>query len=180
MGKILIKFVGGVSALISFTGIYNIFEGYVEPEYFYSTIGLSIFCAGLSFIIFSPWERVNYFIGSILAFNVGIFSFLSLFNSKYDDYYVSAIWASVFNITGVVLLPKAFNTTISEVFKNFIEWKPVNYLIVLPLVYAFWIGLFILALWLVISIGPLWIIAITLILILFVLANKDLNSKTKY
>jgi len=36
----------------------------------------------------------------------------------------------------------------------------------------FWLGLVVFGIWLIIALGPLWIIAIILLLILFVVANK--------
>lgn len=166
---------GILLALISLFGFYLTFLGGIKSEDFISFFIGSIVIGALAFLCFSPWKKTNYLIGGILVSAVGVWLFVQLFDYENDDYWTSLIWTIVFGLWGASLLAKAFDRTLSGIVKNFFQLnavKTTGSVIKSLIKFAFWLGLVALVIWLIVALGPLWIIAIILLLILFVLANR--------
>lgn len=166
---------GVLLALISLFGFYLTFSEGITSEDFLFFFGSSVVIAALAFLCFSPWKKTNYLIGGILVSAVGVWLFVQLFDYENDDYWTSLIWTIVFGLWGASLLAKAFGRTLSGIVKNFFQLGAVRTtgtVIKSLLKFAFWLGMVALVIWLIVALGPLWIIAIVLLLILFVLANR--------
>jgi len=100
---------------------------------------------------------------------------VGLFDYQSNDYWVSIIWAIVIGFWGASLLAKAFGRTLSGIVKNFFQtniMRTTGTVIKRLFKFAFWLGLVGLVIGLIIALGPLWIIAIILLFILFVVANR--------
>ncbi len=169
-------YAGGIFlALTSLFGFYITFsEGVMSDDFSFFFIG-SIVIGALAFLCFSPWKKSNYLIGGILVSAVGIWFFVQLFDYEYDDYWYSLLWAIAFGLWGSSLLAKAFEKTLSGIVKDFFQLGAVRTtgtIMKSLLKFSFWLGIVALVIWLIVALGPLWIIAIILLLILFVLANR--------
>lgn len=166
---------GVVLALISISGFYVTFsEGILSDNFLFFLIG-SIVLGALAFLCFSPWKRTNYLIGGILVSSVGVWLFVGLFDYQSDDYWASIIWTIVIGLWGASLLAKAYGRTLSGIVKNFFQTsaiKTTGTVIKQLFKFAFWLGLVAIVIGLIVALGPLWIIAIILLFILFVVANR--------
>lgn len=172
---VLIYGAGVVLTLASLFGFYITFsEGILSDDFFFFFIG-SFVLGALAFLCFSPWKRTNYLIGGILVSSVGVWLLVGLFDYQSNDYWVSIIWAIVIGFWGASLLAKAFGRTLSGIVKNFFQtniMRTTGTVIKRLFKFAFWLGLVGLVIGLIIALGPLWIIAIILLFILFVVANR--------
>lgn len=173
--KVTIYAAGLFLALASLFGFYITFsEGIMSEDFSFFLIG-SIVVGALAFLCLSPWKRTNYLIGGILVSSVGVWLFLGLFDYENDDYWTSIIWTIVFGLWGASLLAKARERTLSGIIKDFFQLNAVRTtgtMIKQLFKFAFWLGMVALIVWLIVALGPLWIIAIILLLIFFVLANR--------
>lgn len=121
------------------------------------------------------WRRVKYIFGSLILLALSFSWIYDLTSETGSGDGWSLIMAFIFGLWGSAILARAFNKTISEIIKNFFQLKAVKTsgeIFKKLLKFAFWAGLVGLVIWLIVALGPLWIIAIILLLILFVLANR--------
>ena len=173
--KVSVYGAGVILTMASLFGFYIVFsEGILSDDFLFFLIGSTVLGA-LAFLCFSPWKRTNYLIGGILVSSVGVWLFVGLFDYQSDDYWVSIVWTIVIGLWGASLLAKAYGRTLSGIVKNFFQTnavKTTGTVIKQLFKFAFWLGLVALVVWLIVALGPLWIIAIILLLILFVVANR--------
>lgn len=121
------------------------------------------------------WRRIKYIFGSLILLALSFSWIYDLTSETGSGDAWSLIMAFIFGLWGSAILARAFNKTISGIIKNFFQLKAVKTsggIFKKLLKFAFWAGLVGLVIWLIIALGPLWIIAIILLLILFVVANK--------
>jgi hypothetical protein len=147
----------------------------VMSEDFFSLLLTSLGATALAFVCLSPWRKINFIIGGTLVSAVGVWCFIELFDYQYDDYWTAFIWTIVFSLWGASLFAKAFGKTLSGIIKSFFQLnsiKTTGNIAKSIFKFGFWLGMIALIIGLIIALGPLWIIAIVLLLILFVLANK--------
>jgi hypothetical protein len=163
---------GGFIALLSAITFYLGFsEG--GDIVFFGAGGLAL--ATISFVFFSPWRRLNYLIGGIAVSGVGIWLFAELSELDDEDLVFSYIWALGIGLWGAALLARAFGNTLSGIIKDFFQSdavKTTGSFAKQLFKYGLWLAMIAAVVWLIIALGPLWIIAIILLLILFVLMNK--------
>jgi hypothetical protein len=173
--KVLVYGAGVILALASLLGFYLAFsEGVLSDDFFFFLLG-ALALGTLSFLCFSPWRKVNFLIGGILVSSVGIWMLIGLFDYQYEDFWTAVIWTILVGLWGASLLARAFNRTLTIIVKNFFQLKAVRTtgnMVKHITKLIFWAGLVGLVIWLIVALGPLWIIAIILLLILFVLSNK--------
>lgn len=172
---VLIYGAGVMLTIASLFGFYiTLSEGILSDDSFFFFLG-SLVLGALAFLCFSPWRRTNCLIGGILVSSVGVWLLVGLFDYQSNDYWVSIILAIVMGFWGASLLAKAFGRTLSGIVKNFFQTNMVRTtgtVIKRLFKFAFWLGLVGLVIGLIIALGPLWIIAIILLFILFVVANR--------
>lgn len=121
------------------------------------------------------WSRIKYFIYSFILFFLSISWIYELQSGTSKDEIWALLMSILFGILGSALLARVFNKTLSEIITRFFRLKAVKTtgdIVKKLLKFVIWIGMFSFVIWLIISIGPLWVIAIILLLILFILANK--------
>jgi len=121
------------------------------------------------------WRRVKYIFGSLILLALSFSWIYDLTSETGSEDAWSLIMAFIFGLWGSAILARAFNKTISGIIKNFFQLKAVKTsggIFKKLFKFAFWAGLVGLVIWLIVVLGPLWIIAIILLLILFVVANK--------
>jgi|GEM_PF-6298782 len=121
------------------------------------------------------WRRVKYIFGSSILLALSFSWIYDLTSETGSGDVWSLIMAFVFGLWGSAILARAFNKTISGIIKNFFQLKAVKTsggVFKKLIKFAFWAGLVGLVIWLIVALGPLWIIAIILLLIFFVLSNR--------
>ena len=121
------------------------------------------------------WRRIKYIIASLVLLAVSFSWIYALTSETNSDDIWGLIMAVAFGLWGSAILARAFNKTISGIIKNFFQLKAIKTssgIFKKLLKFAFWAGLVILAIWFIIALGPLWIIVIILLIILFVVANR--------
>jgi hypothetical protein len=162
----------GAVSVLCFYATYT--EGVVSSDFF-SSLLISLVAAALSFVCLSPWRKINFIIGGTLVSAVGAWCFIELFDYQYDDYWIAVIWTVVCGLWGASLYAKAFGKTLFGISKSFFQLnsvKATGSVAQSIFKFGFWLGMIALVIALIVALGPLWIIAIILLLILFVVANK--------
>ena len=120
------------------------------------------------------WARFKYAIGSATLLPLSIAWIIDISDSGSEDFW-GMIWAIGLGLGGLALCARVFGRTLSGILKNFFQMNAVKItggIVKKLLKFGFWFGLIIAGIWLIIALGPLWIIAIILLLILFVVANR--------
>ncbi len=121
------------------------------------------------------WRRVKYILASLVLLALSFSWIYDLTAETGSGEDRGLIMAFIFGLWGSAILTRAFNKTISGIIKNFFQMKAIRTsggILKKLLKFAFWAGLVGLVIWLIVALGPLWIIAIILLLILFVVANR--------
>lgn len=173
--KTIISVAGWALGAVSILCFYATYSEGLISEDFFTLLLTSLIAAALSFVCLSPWRKINFIIGGTLVSAVGVWCLIELFDYQYDDYWTAVIWTIVFALWGASLFAKAFGKTLSGIIKSFFQLssvKATGSVAKSIFKFGFWLGMIALVIGLIVALGPLWIIAIVLLLILFVIANK--------
>jgi hypothetical protein len=174
-GETFILIFGYFLCVLSIFLFYVTFTEGLISNSFFTLLFCSILVSSLAFMCLSPWRRINLFIAATLVSSIGCLSLILLFDYKKDDYWTALAWSIFFSVWGASLFAKAFGKTLSGLLNEFFSLKKVKTardILKSFFKFIFWTGTLALIVWFIIALGPLWIIAITMLLILFVLVNK--------
>lgn len=163
---------GSFFLLLSLFTFYLAYEATIDDDFSLFMAG-GIFLLAVSFLFFSPWKRLNSLIGATIVSCIG-FWMLNTFDYK-NEFILSFIWTVVITLWAAALFAHAFGKTLTGTLKSFFQLSAVRgtasafvgFMKFLSIVAAFT-----LVAWLIVAIGPLWIIAIILLMILLVVSEK--------
>lgn len=122
----------------------------------------------------TTWTRFKYAIGSITFLFLSIIWIIKISDSGMENFW-EMIWVIVLGLGGLALCARIFGRTLSGILKNFFQIKALKTtrgMVKKLFKFGFWLGLIVGVIWLIVALGPLWIIAIILLLIFFVVANR--------
>lgn len=124
--KYLLYFTGALFGFLSILALYtSISEGFFISE-FLSTFLIIIVLGAISFMCFSPWKKINFLIGGIMVFSLGIWMFVISFNEYGDNFWEYLFWPIIFSLIGLSMSLRFFDTTLSQFIHKIIQMKAVR------------------------------------------------------
>jgi len=157
---------GLFSVLMFYLTFSSVTSNYFNED-FWSNLLIAFILAAISFVFVSPWKKINHLLSSIICLIIALWLIMeeTLFGGILFIIFAVSQFLHIFGISLRIIITKI----ISYINKIIIALYPFIKGI---LKFVFWIFLLCIGIWLIIALGPLWIIALILLAILFVITNR--------